>query len=396
MMDLCTENWTPLLMRWYDKHKRDLPWRRSSPRDPYKVWVSEIMLQQTRVEAVKAYYTNWMEHFPDIPTLAAAEEEDVIRQWQGLGYYSRARNLHTGVLEVMKTYGGRVPETREEIRKLKGIGDYTAGAILSMAYGQREAAVDGNVLRVFARIYGIEENILSTKVKKEITELVKARQDAERPGDFNEALMDLGATVCIPGHPRCEACPLACVCKAKDAGKEAEIPLRITKKEVPVEPVTVFVVRLGQKERVQHCCDKRRGKADVPADAAASYLLHRRPSKGLLAGMWEFPNCVGEGRQGKEALTAELSATGVRVEEVSGPVKQIRHVFSHKIWNMYIYEAEVAGIHVKENGPEAECALTKSKAELKKVLLSGWRWVPGTELADYNLAGPHNKILHLL
>ena len=222
-------------MQWYDKNKRELPWRTESPRDPYKVWVSEIMLQQTRVEAVKSYYTNWMEHFPDIPSLAAAEEDEAVRQWQGLGYYSRVRNLHTAVREVMENYGGHVPETREEISKLKGIGDYTAGAILSMAYGKRETAVDGNVLRVFARIYNIEENILSAKVKKEITELVKARQDAERPGDFNEALMDLGATVCIPGQPRCEICPLAAVCMARAAGKETEIPLRITKKEVPVE-----------------------------------------------------------------------------------------------------------------------------------------------------------------
>ena len=389
-------DWTSLLMKWFDAHKRDLPWRTESPRDPYKVWVSEIMLQQTRVEAVKSYYTNWMEHFPDIPTLAAAEEEDVVRQWQGLGYYSRARNLHTAVREVVETYGGKIPETREEIRKLKGIGDYTAGAILSMAYGKRETAVDGNVLRVFARIYNIEENILSVKVKKEITELVKARQDAEHPGDFNEALMDLGATVCIPGQPRCDVCPLVSVCLAKKAGKETEIPLRITKKEVPVEHIAVFVVRLGQEEPVQCCCDKRRGKANVPADAAALYLLHRRPAKGLLAGMWEFPNCVGEGGQGKEALTEKLAALGVQVEEVSGPIKQIRHVFSHKIWNMYIYEAEADGTHVEKNNPESGRFLAKSTAELNEFLPSGWRWVPTAELADYNLAGPHNQILHLL
>ena len=258
-------------MQWYDKYKRTLPWRTESPRDPYKVWVSEIMLQQTRVEAVKSYYTNWMEHFPDIPTLAAAEEEDVVRQWQGLGYYSRARNLHTAVREVMEHYGGKVPETREEIRKLKGIGDYTAGAILSMAYGKRETAVDGNVLRVFARIYNMEDNILSAKVKKVITELVKTRQDAARPGDFNEALMDLGATVCIPGG----------VCLAKKAGKENEIPLRITKKEVPVEPITVFVVKRKQEEAVQDkpiqdktmqsCCNSRKEQADIPTEAAIFY-----------------------------------------------------------------------------------------------------------------------------
>ena len=316
-------------MQWYDKYKRTLPWRTESPRDPYKVWVSEIMLQQTRVEAVKSYYTNWMEHFPDIPTLAAAEEEDVVRQWQGLGYYSRARNLHTAVREVMEHYGGKVPETREEIRKLKGIGDYTAGAILSMAYGKQETAVDGNVLRVFARIYNMEENILSAKVKKEITELVKTRQDAARPGDFNEALMDLGATVCIPGQPRCEMCPLVGVCLAKKAGKENEIPLRITKKEVPVESITVFVVKRKQEEAVQDkpiqdktmqsCCNSRKEQADIPTEAAIFYLLHQRPPKGLLAGMWEFPNCAGEGEQGREALTALLSGMGVSVGNMKGP-----------------------------------------------------------------------------
>ena len=371
------ENWTPLLMQWYDKYKRELPWRTGSPRDPYKVWVSEIMLQQTRVEAVKAYYTNWMEQFPDIPTLAAAEEEDVISRWQGLGYYSRARNLHTAVREVMEHYGGKVPETREEIRKLKGIGEYTAGAILSMAYGKRETAVDGNVLRVFARICNIKDNILSAKVKNEITELVKTRQDAARPGDFNEALMDLGATVCIPGQPRCEVCPLVGVCLAKKEGKENEIPLRITKKEVPVEPITVFVVR-----------------------AETFYLLHQRPSKGLLAGMWEFPNCAGEGEQGREALTALLSEMGVAIGNISRTLRKIKHVFSHKIWQMAVYTAEAATVtdesaqtagakQSHKTDPADNVAINPDAASLT----TDWRWVPVTELADYNLAGPHNRIL---
>jgi len=392
-------------MQWYDKYKRTLPWRTESPRDPYKVWVSEIMLQQTRVEAVKSYYTNWMERFPDIPSLAAAEEDEVVRQWQGLGYYSRARNLHTAVQEVMETYGGHVPETREEISKLKGIGEYTAGAILSMAYGKRETAVDGNVLRVFARIYNIEENILSAKMKKEITELVKTRQDAARPGDFNEALMDLGATVCIPGQPRCEVCPLVGVCQAKKAGKENEIPLRITKKEVPVEPITVFVVKLRKEEAaqdkpIQSCCNSRKDQADIPTEAATFYLLHQRPSKGLLAGMWEFPNCAGEGEQGREALTALLSGMGVAVGNISRRARKIRHVFSHKIWQMAVYTAEAAT-------GTGECAQATAAKQSRKTdpadriaanpdaatLPNDWRWVPVAELEDYNLAGPHNRIL---
>ncbi len=408
-----TDNWTPLLMEWYDKNKRELPWRTESPRDPYKVWVSEIMLQQTRVEAVKEYYTNWIERFPDIPALAAAEEEEVVRQWQGLGYYSRARNLHMAVREVMETYGGRVPETREEISKLKGIGDYTAGAILSMAYGKRETAVDGNVLRVFARICKIEENILSVKIRKEITKLVEARQDVQRPGDFNEALMDLGATVCIPGQPRCEACPLSEVCMSKAAGKESVIPLRIIKKEVPIEPITVFVVTLNQKNAAR--LDKRElknkyvtadnlQKAETIADDLGNefryskenvyYLLHRRPDKGLLAGMWEFPNCAGEGRQGREALITLLEKMGITVGKVSRTSRIIRHVFSHKIWNMSVYKAEASGLKREKNGSEVKHTLVKNPVALIASLPSDWRWVSLAELPGYNLAGPHNRIFH--
>ena len=394
-MEIVNKNWTPLLMHWYDKNKRELPWRTESPRDPYKVWVSEIMLQQTRVEAVKTYYTNWMEHFPDIPALAAAEEEDAVRQWQGLGYYNRVRNLHTAVREVMESYGGKVPETREEIRKLKGIGEYTAGAILSMAYGKRETAVDGNVLRVFARIYKIEDNTLSAKVKKEITELVKARQDVLRPGDFNEALMDLGATVCIPGRPRCEKCPLVDVCLAKRAGKENEIPLRINKKEVPVEPVTVFVVRW--KGSGSDCTGELHKKT-----ASALYLLRRRPAKGLLAGMWEFPNCVGEGKKGREKLSALLAEQGIVLTGTVAkrkPVKQIRHVFSHKIWQMSVYAVEAESkpaALLSTNVAEAEARFTETVQGGQSCPFAPGepylRWVTAEQIADLNLAGPHNII----
>ena len=380
---LLIENWTPLLMDWFDTHKRDLPWRSESPRDPYKVWVSEIMLQQTRVEAVKSYYANWMEHFPNLAALAAAEEDDAVRQWQGLGYYNRVRNLHTAVREVMENYGGKVPDTREEIRKLKGIGEYTAGAILSMAYGKRETAVDGNVLRVFARIYSIEENVLSAKVKKEVTVLVAARQDVLRPGDFNEALMDLGAAVCIPGQPRCDVCPLVDVCLAKKAGKENEIPLRITKKEVPVEPVTVFVVT--RKGTVPDCA----GRSHAGVDSVFC-LLHCRPAKGLLAGMWEFPNCAGEGKKGREELSALLAEQGVVLADDIAklkPVKKIRHVFSHKIWQMSVYCVEAKG----EPAPVLKAFAAGTWAGAG-TLPAGWRWVTAEEIADCNLAGPHNII----
>lgn len=415
------ENWTPLLMEWYDKNKRELPWRTESPRDPYKVWVSEVMLQQTRVEAVKAYYINWIEHFPDVTALAAAEEEAVMRQWQGLGYYSRARNLHTAVREVVENYGGHIPETKEKIRKLKGVGEYTAGAILSMAYGKRETAVDGNVLRVFARLYNVEKNILSAKVKKEITELVKVRQDVSRPGDFNEALMDLGATVCIPGQPRCEICPLCGVCMAKAAGRETEIPLRVVKKEVPVEAVMVFVVTFNQQiiscvnvkeleEQNAAAGNFQKTKTDAGnltdgqrnSKEKVYYLLHRRPDKGLLAGMWEFPNCIGKGAEGKRALTAILAGLGIRLAErgkTGSPVKRIRHAFSHKIWQMEVYKVKAvkAGEFVLVNDAEAKCneGMSDSAAPGLKVteMPSDWHWVTSEELEGYNLAGPHNMIL---
>ena len=261
-MDIKKEHWSPLLLDWFAAHGRDLPWRDETPRDPYKVWVSEIMLQQTKVETVRPYYDSWMDHFPTLSALAAASQDEVLRQWQGLGYYSRARNLHQAVQEVQAKYGGHVPENKKDVQSLKGVGDYTAGAILSLAYGQKEPAVDGNVLRIFARLYDIEENILSTPVKKKVTALVAEQLPDEAPGAFNEALMDLGAMICIPKHPRCPDCPLQELCLAHRVGKECELPIRLVKKKSPVEDITVFVVRKGEQ-----------------------WLVHRRPPTGLLASM---------------------------------------------------------------------------------------------------------------
>ena len=183
-------NWQERLLAWFDNHKRDLPWREDKPRNPYHVWISEIMLQQTRTEAVKPYFNSWMERFPTISALARAKESEVLHQWQGLGYYSRARNIHKAAMEMAETYGGRLPDRKEDILSLPGIGSYTAGAILSMAYGKREGAIDGNVLRVYARLYQVEEDILKSRGRKKIEALVNETLP-DRAGDFNEALMDL-------------------------------------------------------------------------------------------------------------------------------------------------------------------------------------------------------------
>jgi A/G-specific adenine glycosylase len=358
------ECWAPVLLAWYDAHRRDLPWRTPSPRDPYKVWVSEIMLQQTKVEAARQYYLRWMERFPDIASLAAADPDDVLRQWQGLGYYSRARNLQAAARDICGRFGGVMPATRAEIRTLKGIGDYTAGAILSMAYGLREPAVDGNVLRVFARLYQIEENILSTPVRKQVTELVLTQLPADRPGDFNEALMDLGATVCIPGTPHCQDCPLADRCRARLAGKEQELPLRIVRKDVPVEAVAALWLQ----------------------NAAGRLLVHRRPDKGLLAGMTELLSCgvtadpdagrtmedaARESSAGVRRKAARLLGTAPIVEDT--PCARLRHVFSSRIWDIQVFAARVHGA-------------------VQPLPDDTWRWIAPGEAGDILWAGPYGRL----
>ena len=308
MKERLDKNWMSLLLSWFDTNKRELPWREDKPRNPYHVWISEIMLQQTRTEAVKPYFNSWMERFPDIRRLAEAEESEVLHQWQGLGYYSRARNIHRAAREMVEAYGGTLPEDKEEIRSLPGIGEYTAGAILSMAYGKREAAIDGNVLRVYARLYEVEEDILKSEGRKIIARLVEETLPL-RAGDFNEALMDLGAEICIPKNPRCGECPLAAECRSFHDGKEKELPLRTRKK--------------AQKEEEAACgIIIRDGKV----------LLHKRPDKGMLASMWEFPMALSSDREkAREALEKEMAG------KAEDSLWRYKHVFTHRIWHMNGY-----------------------------------------------------------
>lgn len=374
--DLSAGSWAPLLLAWYDAHRRDLPWRTPAPRDPYRVWVSEIMLQQTRVETARGYYLRWMEHFPDIASLAAADPDDVLRQWQGLGYYSRARNLQTAAQEIMTRYGGRMPDTRDAIRTLKGIGDYTAGAIASFAFGRREPAVDGNVLRVFARLCKITDNVLSAPVRRTVTELVLAQMPAGRPGDFNEALMDLGATVCIPGTPHCEDCPLTEVCRARALHLETELPLRLVKKEVPVEKVAALFVK----------------------SADGRLLIPRRPAKGLLAGMWELPGASvvlpPDAKKSPAARRQALDKACRKLKKLLGrPVTaeppalaSVKHTFSGRIWQIEVYAAVLPDAPDGTNGlpaaPDGTAALPDDT----------WQWLAPADADQILWAGPYGRL----
>jgi len=341
------------LLAWYEENKRELPWRKD--KDPYKIWVSEIMLQQTRVEAVKPYFEKWIERFPTIQSLASASEEEVLYYWQGLGYYSRARNLLAGAREVAANYDARMPETRDEAEKIKGIGAYTAGAILSIAYDKKETAVDGNVLRVFSRLFCLDGDIMKQAVKKEIVKLVEAQLPPGGTGDFNQALMDLGSRICIPREPRCKECPLTTLCAACREGRQRELPMR--SKGRPPLAVKLAAGMLAVQEE---------------------YLLRKRPDKGILAGLWEFPSIeVAAGESATGRLTAMLKEELGQQIKVSKPFLQTTHIFSHRVWDITFYE----------------CALT-SAGEIPQGAQAVWcDWRKWQEI---NFAGPNRKAAEYL
>ena len=303
------------LLNWYDYHARTLPWR-SDP-NPYHVWISEIMLQQTRVETVISYYRNFLKHFPSIKELAEGDEEELMKVWEGLGYYRRARFMKEAAVQITDRFEGEMPEDYESLRSLPGIGDYTAGAIASIAFGQRRAAVDGNVLRVYARLLGQKEDISKAAIKRDIGREVLRTMPAERPGDFNQALMDLGAGVCLAnGMPRCHECPWDTACTAHKAGKEREFPIKKEKKARKIEYKTVLCIEY------KDC-----------------WILHRRDSEGLLAGMWELP-CL-EGYYSFEAVEKLLLQWDIEDYNLTG-LGEGSHVFSHVEWRMQGYRLVIA------------------------------------------------------
>nr|WP_235858328.1 A/G-specific adenine glycosylase [Sutcliffiella cohnii] len=309
------------LIEWFSKEQRDLPWRKDQ--DPYKVWVSEIMLQQTKVDTVIPYFNSFIEQFPNIESLANAEEERVLKAWEGLGYYSRARNLQAAVREVHEVYRGVVPNNVKDISSLKGVGPYTTGAILSIAYGIPEPAVDGNVMRVLSRILLIREDIAKPKTRKIFEEVIREIISKENPSFFNQGLMELGAIVCTPTSPSCLLCPVREHCRAFHEGEQNELPVKTKKKSTK----QVNLV------------------AGVFFDEKGNVLVQQRPENGLLAKLWEFPTVerVVELETPKQQLQRfMLEENGINVE-VEDYICDIQHVFSHLVWNINVYVGKVNG-----------------------------------------------------
>ncbi len=301
-----------MLCAWYRKNKRQLPWRDTG--DPYDVWLSEIMLQQTRIEAVRDKFIDFRKELPDIASLAACDDDRLMRLWEGLGYYSRARNLKKCAQAVMEKHGGKLPDTKEELLKLPGIGPYTAGAIASIAYEKPEPAVDGNVLRILARIAGCRDDIREESTKMNLAEMLdEAYAPDVNASDLTQALMELGQTVCVPnGVPKCDVCPWSSFCNAHLNNETAQIPYRSRLKERKIEQRTLLVIRDGNR-----------------------FLLHKRSAKGLLAGLYEFYGLNGWLSE-KEILSAvsDLGFTPLRIH----PLPESKHIFTHLEWHMKAYE----------------------------------------------------------
>mgnify|MGYP001038096936 CR=1 FL=1 len=305
-----------VLLPWYDREKRSLPWRDIVT--PYRTWVSEIMLQQTRVQAVLPYFERFMSAAPDVPALAELAEDRLLSLWQGLGYYSRARSLQRSARVMVDQYGGCLPDTYSDLIQLPGIGDYTAAAIASINFGEPVAAVDGNLLRVAARVSGCADDIMDARVRKQFTAHLNDAIDLARPGAYNQAMMDLGATVCLPnGAPKCEICPARTVCEAYKNGLTEILPVRAKKKARKIEERTVLLLF-------------QNGKA----------ALRKRPDTGLLASLWEFPSVLGN--LDEAGVSLALAQMGLSAKSIE-PAGSAKHIFTHIEWDMKGYFADVTG-----------------------------------------------------
>ena len=338
-----------LLVRWYREHKRDLPWRHDI--SAYRVWVSEIMLQQTRVEAVKPYYERFLRELPTVKDLAEAEEDQLLKLWEGLGYYNRVRNMQKAAQQIMVDFQGEFPETYESVLSLTGIGSYTAGAISSFAFGLTKPAVDGNVLRVVSRLLASEEDIMKASVRTEIEKALEEVIPPDAPGDFNQGLIELGAIVCVPnGQPKCTECPLAHLCQARQKGIETKLPVKKKAKARRIEKRTVLIFKDGD-----------------------TLAVRKRPSKGLLAGLYELPNL--EGHLTRKQVIEYSNSIGLAPIQVK-KAEKAKHIFSHVEWHMIGYEIKVD--ELEKNCSEEMIFARKSELDEKYPIPSAFEAYRGS------------------
>jgi A/G-specific adenine glycosylase len=349
-----------LLIEWFEQQAANLPWRQTD--NPYFIWLSEIMLQQTQVTTVIPYYERFTKRFPTIKDLADAPQDDLMKMWEGLGYYSRARNLQAAAKQVMEEYGGELPHTAAELRNLKGIGRYTAGAIASIAFEEPAPVVDGNVIRVFSRIFNIDDDVRQQATKNKIWDLAESLMPdvpAGRAGDYNQALMELGREICKPRNPRCDLCPINQHCKAFKFGVQEERPVKSKKAPTPHYDVTCGVIRNEQGE----------------------LLITKRPADKLLGGLWEFPGGkVENGETFEESLARELhEELGIQVN-VGDFFMQVKHGYTHFKITLYAYE----------------CRLRPESALPKCHDCDEFQWVPVDNLTEFAFGKADRKIVEEL
>ena len=343
-----------LLIEWYRRHHRRLPWRETD--DSYRIWVSEVMLQQTQVQTVLPYYQQFLRDFPDVQTLANANLQAVLKAWEGLGYYARARNMHRSARAILEQHAGKFPDSWDVLRKLPGIGDYIASAVLSIAFNQPYAVVDGNVKRVLARLYEISEPVSNLSSYKIFKGVADGLLDRRHPGMFNQALMELGALVCKPKKPDCNGCPVHSLCRANQAGHVDQFPKRIRKSKTPLHNIAVGVVYKNNH-----------------------MLITRRKPEGLLGGLWEFPGGkIGKHERPEQACVREIKEELNLSVEITGHIAQVKHAYTHFRIIMEVFSCRYMSGDVRLNGPV------------------DFRWITLGEIDQYPFPKANHKFFHLL